>query len=83
MDCIVTVKIIVYICDMTIYELIEILDKVEDKEKEVFYDSTPIYSESFVFKSVDVVDDVEDDTGRRMIVLSSGLREPDDRISMN
>lgn len=68
---------------MNVQELIDALSKIDNKSAQVYFDATETHSSMFLFKSIDVVEDVEDDTNTEMIVLSCGLEPPDERISLN
>jgi hypothetical protein len=63
---------------MTVQNLIDRLLAVEDKSQEVYFDTTPANSAYFHFKSIDLVEDVEDPEENKFIVLSCGLIPPAD-----
>ncbi len=68
---------------MNVQELIDALEKVEDKTVQVYFDATAPSSPVFFFKSVDIVETVEDDTDTEMLILSCGLEPPSVDISLN
>jgi hypothetical protein len=68
---------------MNVQELIDALGRIEDKSTQVYFDATIPGSPMFLFKSIDVVEEVEDDTDTEMIILSCGLEPSDGRISLN
>jgi hypothetical protein len=68
---------------MDVQELIDALGRIEDKSTQVYFDATVPGSPMFLFKSVDVVELVEDETDTEMIILSCGLKPPDERITLN
>lgn len=68
---------------MNVQELIDALSKIENKKVQVYFDATDPHSPMFLFKSVDVVELVEDETDTEMTILSCGLEPPDERITLN
>lgn len=68
---------------MNVQEIIDALSNIEDKTLQVYFDSTVPGSHVFFFKSVDIIEEIEDDTDTKMIVLSCGLEPPDGNISLN
>lgn len=68
---------------MNVQELIDALERIKDKSPQVYFDATDPHSQMFLFKSVDLVELVEDETDTEMIILSCGLEPPDERITLN
>jgi hypothetical protein len=68
---------------MNVQELIDALEKIEDKSTQVYFDATVPGSPMFLFKSVDVVELVEDETDTEMIILSCSLEPLDQSITLN
>lgn len=67
---------------MTVETMIKALQTIEDKQQECYFDVTPVVSNTFVFRTIDIIEQLEDDKNNPMIVLSCAL-QPSDQIFLN
>jgi len=57
--------------------MIKALETIKDKTQDCYFDVTPAISNSFVFRTIDIIEQVEDSKKNPMIVFSCALQPPD------
>lgn len=57
--------------------------EIKDKNQEIFLDATPVNADVFFFKSIDIIEEVEDPDGRTLVIASCNDQKEDNNFSLN